>query len=361
MAAKKKKAAKKQKQRSGGGSAAEQIVAVLQKKYGKSAVTTLSREAMAVAQIKEFLPTGIDVLDHYVIGRGGLPIGRMCEVFGEEGCGKTALLYRALGSCQRQGGVAALLDAEYSFDDERAEVHGIDQRALIMEQPSHLEQALDMIKDTCRAHNPKNGPLLIGLDSLASLKTKSGISLESADAKEFRGEAQVLSNHMRDLPRILTAHRAHLFIVNQIRHKPGVMFGNNTTTPGGNAPKFYCSVRLQFFGGKAVKNKHDEHIGKVVTVMAIKNRLQAPFMKARVRFDFATGYNDMYTTVEHAKKLKLIKPRKVDGKQEPLEELYLDALEEIGWPYNEFNRRVNTEDVDLVKEEERDEDEDDEE
>lgn len=333
MAAKKKKVAKKAPKVS----AHEAIVALLQKKYGASTITTLAREKQATAQIREFIPTGIDVLDRYVIGRGGLPVGRISECFGEEGCGKTALLYRTLGSCQRVGGVSALLDAEYSFDEERADVHGINQKSLIIEQPSHLEQALDMIKDTARAHDPKFGPLLIGLDSLASLKTKSGVSLESADAKEFRGEAQVLSNHLRDLPRILTKHRAHLFIVNQIRHKPGVMFGNNTTTPGGNAPKFYSSVRLQYFGGKAIKNKDDEHTGKVVTVMAVKNRLQAPFTKARIRLDYDTGYNDMWTTVEHAKRLKLITPRKKDGKMESPIEQYLDALEELDWDFNPIN------------------------
>lgn len=256
--------------------------------------------------------------------------------FAVHNCGKTLLLYRALAQVQRMGGVAHLLDAEFAFEEERAEVSGINQKKLLLSYPQHLEQCLDMIKASARAHNPKHGPLLIGLDSIASLKTKAGVSLDAGESG-YRGEAKLFSDELRDMGRILTAHRACLFMTNQIRHKMNVRFGSNITTPGGNAPKFYCSVRLQFFGGSALKNKDEEHTGKVVTIVAIKNRLQSPFKKAKVRLDYATGYNDMWTTSEHAKRLGIVKARKVDGKAEPLIEQYLDALEELDWPFNPLN------------------------
>lgn len=335
----------------------EKIAAAMEKKFGAGATTTLQREKKAVAQIKEYIPLGIDALDRYVIGRGGLPIGRMIEVFGEEGCGKTLLLYRALAQVQRMGGVAHLLDAEFAFEEERAEVSGVDQDTLLISYPKHLEECLDMIKHAARTHNPKDGPLLIGLDSIASLKTKSGVALDAGEAG-YRGEAKLFSDELRDMARILTAHRACLFMTNQIRHKMNVRFGSNITTPGGNAPKFYSSVRLQFFGGKALKNKDDEHTGKVVTIVAIKNRLQAPFKKAKVRLDYATGYNDMWTTTEHAKRLGLIKPRKKDGKTEPLSEQYLDSLEELDWPFNSLNDHEHT--VGALREDDSFEEDDDE-
>lgn len=305
------------------------LAAVLQKKHAKTfgaRITTVAEEQHGLAQIKEFIPTGIDALDNYVIGRGGWPVGRMSEIFGPESCGKTALAYRSLGAAQQVGGVAVLLDAEHSFDEERAETHGIDTSDLLICQPAHLEEALEMIKAALRSHDPGRGPMLLALDSIASLNTKTGLSLDAGE-KGVAAEARVLSDELRDMPRLLNEHRTHLLMINQIRHMiGGSKFASNITTPGGNGPRFYSSVRLQFFGGKAIKNADDEHIGKVVTVMAVKNRLTAPFHKARVRFDYATGYNNQWTTVEHAKRLKL-----VAAKDKPT---YIDALEALDWDFN---------------------------
>jgi len=319
------------------------LAAVLQKKHAKtfgSRITTVAEEQHGLAQIKEFIPTGIDALDNYVIGRGGFPVGRMSEVFGAESSGKTALLYRCLGAVQQIGGVAVLLDAEHSFDEERAETHGIEISDLVIGQPAHLEEAIEMLKAALRSHDPQRGPLLLGLDSIASLNTKAGLALDAGE-KGVAAEARVLSDELRDMPRLLQEHRAHLFMVNQIRHMiGGSKFASNITTPGGNGPRFYSSVRLQFFGGKAIKNADDEHVGKVVTIMAVKNRLTAPFHKARVRFDYATGYNNQWTTIEHAKRLKL-----VAAKDKPT---YVDALEALDWDFNvvgSIGREVGADDA----------------
>lgn len=313
----------------------EQALQVLRKKFG-SAVTTLQQEAESVAQITEFFSTGVDVLDHYVIGRGGMPAGRISETFGDEGCGKTALLYRLLAMNQRAGGLSFLADAEYSFDEERADVAGIDRGTLLLGHPAHLEQTIEMIKAVVSNHNPKLGPLLVGLDSIASINTKAGVSMAAGEA-EVGAAARIWSDELRDLPRLLHKHRAHLFMTNQVRHKIGgaSRFGPNIVTPGGNAPKFYSSVRLQFFGGKAIKNlKTGEHTGKVVTIMAVKNRLGAPFKKARVRFDYATGYNNQWSTIEHAKTMALINARGKDGKPVDPEKLHIRAMQKLGWEEN---------------------------
>jgi len=312
------------------GGAGSQLATKLRTKYGNK-ITVIKDEEEALAQITEYIPSGIDVLDNYVIGRGGGPVSRIAEIIGEEACGKTALLYRWLGCTQRVGGVAALADAEFSFDSDRARVHGIDTSELIMEQPTVLEEALEMVKDTVGYHNPKHGPLLIGLDSIASMNTKKGIGMAVGDMPV--GEAaRILSDELRDLPPLLRAHRAYFVCINQIRHKIGVSFGSNITTPGGKSLAFYASLRLQFFGGKAIKDKHGDHIGKVVTLMAIKNRLAPPFRKARIRFDYASGYNNLWTTVEHAKSRKLVKPRRGGDRQSNT--AYIEALEALDWDIN---------------------------
>jgi recombination protein RecA len=311
------------------------LAAALGKKFG-SRVLTVSDDQKALAQIHEFIPSGVDVLDNYVIGRGGYPVGRMSEVFGEEGCGKTALAMHSLASVQRVGGIAVLADAEQSFDAERAEAFGIDLDELVLLQPANLEELFEMAKETLRMHNPRNGPMMLAWDSIASTRTKHGL-ISEAGVKRVGDVPLLMSEELPKILQLLPAHRAHMMMINQVRAKIGVVFGSNVTTPGGNAPKFYSSLRLQFFGGKAVK-VNDRHVAKIVTVMAVKNRLRAPFAKARVRFDYATGYNNMYSTVEHAKSAGLIKPREdgFKGKGKAGAAAYAEAMDRLGW-----NRRLD--------------------
>ncbi len=304
------------------------VIDLIRSKFGKDAAGMRTGQA----QMTEFISTGVDTLDHYVIGRGGLPVGRSSEVFGENACGKTSLMYSAGAACQRMGGTFVIVDQENSYDEERAETFGVDLDTLIILQPKTLEDALEMHKDVLHGHNPKKGPMLIGWDSLASSKTKNMVSGHAGD--QHVGEiARLMSEEMAKINNMLGEARAHWMIINQLRTKFGVMFGDNTTTPGGNAPKYHASVRIQFFGGKKLVNSFDEHVGKVVTILAVKNRLAPPFRKARVRFDYATGYNNVWTTLEHAKRFKKIDPRKDGFKGAAAEGLpvYLDALEKLGW------------------------------
>ena len=305
----------------------------IRNKLGKSSAIRISEDSSALAQIQEYQPTDLDALDHYVIGPGGYASGRMVEIFGEEGCGKTSLLYQGLGANQRRGGISVLADPEFSFDEDRARVLGVNVEELIMLQARTLEEVLETLKVVLQSHNPKNGPLQIGWDSIASTKTKAGIAAAVGD--KTPGEvARLFSEQLPTIVPLLHEHRATLIALNQVRTKFGVMFGNNVTTPGGNAVKFYASTRLQFFGGKAIKNSRNEHTGKIVTVMAVKNRLTPPFRKARIRFDYATGYNNAWSTLEHAKRMKLIKPRGegFSGKGVEGQEAYAEAIKALEWP-----------------------------
>lgn len=307
----------------------------LKKKFGDHAAISPGKEKSA-SHVAEHIPTGIDVLDHYVLGGGGLPIGRMSEIYGGEGAGKSSLGYQCAASVQAIGGTAVFADPEFSFDEARAEkAFGVDTDELIVINPESLEEMFNMVHTTLGEHDPADGPLLIIWDSIASTIPES--AMEDEAGKVRVGEvARLMSGELKKVNRLLNAKRAHMLMLNQIRNKIGVMFGPTTTTPGGNAPKFYASQRLEFFGGKAVKNAQEEHIAKVVTILAQKNRFNTPFLKARVRFDYAHGYNNVWSTLEHAKRMKVIEPREkgFHGKGKYGIKAYVEACKRLGWPAN---------------------------
>lgn len=345
-------------------SPAAKYAAALQKKYGELAAMTLEAEKHAAA-VLERISTGVEVLDHYVLGGGGLPIGRMSEWFGDEGSGKTTLAYSTVASAQQDGAVVAWVDGEFAYDPKRAEVFGVDNDALLIMQPEHLEQLFNQLRTLLAMHDPKTGKLLIVWDSIAAMTTTAGLGKDAGERKV--GDVPLLmSEELKKVVPMLSKHRAHLMAINQVRANIGVMYGDKTTTPGGKAPKFYASQRVQLLGGKAVKNAKNEHIAKVVTYLAVKNRLNFPFRKAKVRLDFQTGYNNIWSTIWHAKIMKLIKCR-AEGFAGPSREgleVYLEALGELGWPVptglsaSSPSSEEDDVDVDLEDEEEEDVDKD---
>lgn len=317
------------------------IINAIRAKWGAHAATTPALEK-AKAEMTEYIPTGINVLDRYVLKRGGLPIGRYSEVFGGEGCGKTSLMYAFLAGVQRMGGVAVDVDMEQSFDEERAQVFGVDTESLIViDHAENMDMAIEQMKDVLKAHDPDDGPLGIGFDSIAASKTKVAMDMEAGKKQPAR-EAAMLSEELPKILPLLSSHRAHLMLLNQTRTKLGIMFGNPETTPGGNAPKFYSSVRLSFMGGKKIVNALDEHIGKTVTITGVKNRLAPPFRKARVRLDYAHGWNEVASTLEHAKTMKVIDPREkgFKGKGKDGLEAYIEACERLDWPCDEVKAKA---------------------
>ena len=333
-------------------------VKALQSKFGAMKALTIDEEALAAAAIREYIPTGIDVLDWYVLGRGGLPIGRMSEVFGEEGSGKTSLGYSAIAQVQRMGGIGVWGDPEMSFDDARAKLFGVDTDTLLILQPETLEEWFEQVKMTLKMHDPDEGPMLIVWDSIASMVTKGGIEREAGD-RRVGDVPLVMSEELKKILPLLARHRAHLMALNQVRAKIGVMYGDNTTTPGGKAPKFYASQRLQILGGKAVKNAKEEHIAKIVTYLGVKNRLAAPFLKAKVRLDYHVGFNNIWSTVWHAKRMKLVKCR-AEGFAGPSVEglaAYKESLEKLGWQSKaEIPEEADDVELDLEADDNEDED-----
>lgn len=328
MAARKKKIVKKTAPRRES-SRAEVMAKAIQAKFGSiSATVPLGDQAI------ETTSTGLDVLDHYVLGRGGMPRGRILELYGAEGSGKTSFGYKQIAQVQRVGGIGVWIESpgEGGIDEERAQVFGVDLASLVILRPETLEQCFDQQRHIIAMHDPDDGPMEIVWDSVAGMVTAEGRKRD-AGSRKVGDVPLIMSDELKKLPPLLSRHNAHLTAINQVRAKIGVMFGDNTTTPGGNALKFYAAQRLAILGGKAVKNSKGQHIAKIVTILVVKNRLGTPWRKAKVRLDYATGFNNIWSTIWHAKTMKLIKCR-ADGFAGPSAEgleTYKEALEALGW------------------------------
>lgn len=300
------------------------VLLALEKEFGKEAAGLLGYGAHSA--VSEVIPTGLTVLDRYVLGIGGLPCGRMSEVYSEEGTGKTSLMLHCLAACQRAGGFSILAETENALDpDWAAEVHGIDPDALVLLEPDSLEDTTQRIAQAITAVPPNAGPVLVAWDSIASTPTKLEIEDGVVGSDAVAARARHLSRACRVLAKLLKDSRVHLMFINQVRDRIGVMFGSKQTTPGGHAVKFHSSVRFKLFGGKKVEGAFGEHKGKDITVVGVKNKLHPPWRKARLRLDFATGFDEQWSTLSHAKDRKLAKPRS-RGKV-----AYREALTKLGW------------------------------
>lgn len=297
------------------------------KRAGKGTAQLLS--AGTDSDIEEVVPTGIDVLDHHVLGIGGWPVGRIVELYAGEGDGKSSLMHQTVAGIQREGGIATLAETEHALDSNRAAVFGADLDKIIFGQPDYMEEALQWLEAALESFpKTKKGdpPFFVGWDSLAATPTKREVE-EGLDFKAAMGDrAKMISTAMRVLTRLTAEKRAILMIINQTRTKLGVMFGPNKTTPGGDALKFHASVRLELFSGKSVK-VGTRHVGKQVTMMAAKTKVGgAPWAKAKVRLYYNTGWNNMWSTINHAKDMKLLDKNLTEN-----EENYLAALKALGW------------------------------
>lgn len=277
----------------------------------------------------DVIPTGVDVLDHYILGCGGLPIGRVMELYSQEGAGKTSLGYTFLAAAQHAGGVGILLDTEHAFDPERAELFGVDVDELMLVQPDHLEdvileitRAVDAVKDASIA------PVAIVWDSIAGTPAREELE-NDFDSSGFDKRAKTISKAMRVVSRGLQDARASLVCINQTRQKIGVIFGDNTTTPGGMAVKFHASIRVQLLGGKAIKDA-DEHVGKDLTVMTTKSRFSPPFRKCKLRLNYADGWDNQWSTLNLAKDKKFVAPRARGAKA--YNEAREKFTEQLQWP-----------------------------
>jgi recombination protein RecA len=297
---------------------AARLVGLVRKAIERESAALLMREG-GFARVTQVMPTGIGVLDHHVFGIGGLPYGQVVELSGEDGAGKTTLLCRIMAAAQRDGATVAFADAETKFNPDWGKLHGLDLGTLVQLQPDTLEEFF--LESQVLVAKAARGPLVIALDSVAMINTER--ELQEGKEPQPAEHAALWTKWLRVWKKKLAERQALLVLVNQVRDKVGVMYGPKETTFAGRCMRHSCILRLRVNHGKSIKSG-EIHVGRYMGVTAFKNQVAPPFRTAQLKLDYLAGFDDAWSTVEHAKEVGCI--AKAAGTDRLAE-----AEENLGW------------------------------
>ena len=284
-------------ERSERGKAVELAVGQIEKQFGKGSIMRLGQRG--AVQPVDSIPTGAISID-YALGIGGMPRGRVIEIFGPESSGKTTLALQVIAQSQKTGGMAAFVDAEHALDAVYAKKLGVDLENLLVSQPDNGEQALEIVEVLIRS----GGVDVVVVDSVAALVPRAEIEGEMGDA-QMGLQARLMSQALRKLTGVVSKSKTCLIFINQLREKIGVMFGNPETTTGGRALKFYSSVRVDIRRIGAIKDG-DTMVGGRTRVKIVKNKVAPPFREAEFDVMYGQGISREGDLIDQGVERKIV-------------------------------------------------------